>query len=176
MSLNSNFSSELERVRAIREEARQKRFDRAEAAAAKAALSGSPSERRAALTAMADALCFVPADKLRPRRRLKATRGGSGILTGAIKAPVSYVYVIGAYQQSVKVGLSECPEKRLADLQTSNPAKLRLHFKAEVAPDKVRFVEMQAHKALSGKRLAGEWFDCSPDEAEQAIKAIIAAL
>lgn len=176
MSTNHNLSGELERVRAIREDARQKRFDRAEAAAAKAALSGSPSERRAALTAMADALCFVPGGRQKMRRHTKAKRGGTGVLTAAIKPPVSYVYVIGAYQQSVKVGLSECPESRLADLQTSNPAKLRLHFKAEVSPDRVRFVEMQAHKALSDKRLNGEWFDCSPDEAERAIKAIIAAL
>ena len=43
----------------------------------------------------------------------------------------------------------------------------------EAKPDRVREVERQAHELLRDKALGGEWFDCTAEEAIEAVKAAI---
>lgn len=85
----------------------------------------------------------------------------------------SFVYVIGASGHPVKVGIAADVRKRLSGIQTGCPTRLRVYFEIEV--EDARAVERAAHKRLFNHKLSGEWFDCEPAEAVEAIKAALAA-
>lgn len=91
--------------------------------------------------------------------------------TGAAASPsnLSYVYVIASKTGTVKVGYSTNPQMRLASLQTASPDQLRL---ADVLATDIdgRMIEAEAHRILDRHRLAGEWFDVSPDVAFEAVR------
>jgi hypothetical protein len=79
---------------------------------------------------------------------------------------VSFLYVIAADPAGpVKLGLSINPEKRVRQLQTGNVAKLILHHIEEVDEDRVKAAESALHKLLRHKRLKGEWFSLTVEEA-----------
>lgn len=72
---------------------------------------------------------------------------------------------------NIKIGRSKNPHKRLKQLQTGNPNKLKLiaEFKGE------GWKEKELHERLSSYRLKGEWFsyDCAgsiPDSIYERIK------
>jgi len=72
----------------------------------------------------------------------------------------SFVYVIqGESDTPIKVGFAHDVERRIAGLQTGNPAELHL---LHVLPGDPR-LEWFLHRRLKGARLRGEWF--SPDQA-----------
>lgn len=60
---------------------------------------------------------------------------------------------------------------RLHGLQAPLPYELAAHYTADTAFDK--HVEAIAHKILEEKRMRGEWFDVSPEDAKQAINDAI---
>jgi len=82
---------------------------------------------------------------------------------------LSYIYVIASKTGTVKVGYSTNPQMRLASLQTASPDQLRL---ANVLATDIdgRMIEAEAHRILDPHRLAGEWFDVSPDVAFEAVR------
>jgi hypothetical protein len=66
-----------------------------------------------------------------------------------------HVYVIGAANRGpVKIGISECPEGRLCDLQTGNPEILVVLGKFPDGEED----ETELHKLFAAERLQGEWF------------------
>lgn len=73
---------------------------------------------------------------------------------------------------AVKVGIAGDPQRRLATLQTGSAAQLRLVETYECGD--ARIVERVAHKLLSEKQAAGEWFSVSADEAQATIERAIA--
>lgn len=77
-----------------------------------------------------------------------------------------YIYVIGTNERCQKIGYSNDVAKRLATLQTGNPSKLYIHHIEEVPDDRARLLEHKLHRELSHKRIKGEWFDLTPDEAK----------
>lgn len=77
----------------------------------------------------------------------------------------SYLYVIGNDTNKQKIGFSKDVEKRLKSLQTGNPDVLKIHYKIECPSEKTRKLENKIHTELSYKRLKGEWFSMTPDEA-----------
>ena len=77
----------------------------------------------------------------------------------------SYLYVIGNDTNRQKIGLSKDVNKRLKSLQTGNPEKLKIHYTIECPSDKTRKLESKIHAELAYKRLSGEWFDMTPQEA-----------
>lgn len=77
----------------------------------------------------------------------------------------SYLYVIGNDTNRQKIGFSGNVEKRLATLQTGNPDTLKIHHKIECSSEKTRVLEKKIHTELSYKRLKGEWFNMTPEEA-----------
>lgn len=83
---------------------------------------------------------------------------------------MSYIYVIGENDGPYKVGRAKEPQKRLADLQTANPRKLRMHL-LSLAEDAV-VAEALLHKVLEPYRVSGEWFECEVSEIEKAFDAI----
>ena len=71
----------------------------------------------------------------------------------------SYIYVIGTDKPPYKVGISKNPERRLKDLQTAFPYKLKLHVKKPTAVAKVKMLETIIHRNIDNYKTNGEWFD-----------------
>lgn len=82
------------------------------------------------------------------------------------------VYVIGCDGQPLKIGVATTPAKRLKEIQTGFPHKLRVYFHLEAWGALARKVEQECHRRLSDKRLNGEWFDCHPDEAIALVQKV----
>jgi len=86
----------------------------------------------------------------------------------------SAVYVVGSIAPScIKVGKADSPSRRLGELQTGNPDVLHLHrvfwFDSAAIAAKI---EAKAHELISHRkwrRLTGEWFECPPSVAHDAI-------
>jgi hypothetical protein len=83
------------------------------------------------------------------------------------------LYVIGSDTGPQKIGVSANVARRLAVLQTHSPHALTAHHQAQPASD-ARLVERVAHALLAAKRLRGEWFDVSVEDAIAAIDQAIA--
>jgi hypothetical protein len=81
-----------------------------------------------------------------------------------------YIYVIGTEGRYQKIGFSNDVVKRLATLQTGNPEQLAIHHYEEVPADRVRLLERHIHKELNHKRIIGEWFALTPDEAKAMLQ------
>jgi hypothetical protein len=75
-----------------------------------------------------------------------------------------YIYVIGTEKRQ-KIGFSSDPSARLKQLQTGNPESLQLHYRISVPEDQVKLLERFLHKDIGYKRIKGEWFDMTKDEA-----------
>lgn len=82
-----------------------------------------------------------------------------------------YIIVADGANSPVKIGIAENPKKRLRQLQTGNPQRLRLAhvFEAESREVAVAW-EMFSHKLFGNDRLAGEWFDVEADIAADHIR------
>jgi predicted GIY-YIG superfamily endonuclease len=77
-----------------------------------------------------------------------------------------FIYIIGNKENKQKIGFSKDVHKRLKSLQTGNPEKLTLHHYVKIPENRVRLIEKKIHSELSYKRLSGEWFNMSPEEAK----------
>jgi hypothetical protein len=84
------------------------------------------------------------------------------------------VYVI-ACEGRVKIGRSANPEMRRRGLQSSTPALLTLVHVTDERDDS-SYVETTAHHLLAAKRLAGEWFDVTQEEAIAAVREAMALI
>jgi hypothetical protein len=69
----------------------------------------------------------------------------------------------------VKIGRAQDPAARLRDLQTSHYQQLTLSYTRECAPVEANAVERRAHQALAERKLYGEWFSVSIEEAQSVI-------
>lgn len=76
-----------------------------------------------------------------------------------------YIYVIGPKVGPQKIGITKDLKSRLKAIQTGNPDKLFIHHFEEVETKQVRPLEKKIHLELSYKKLKGEWFDLTPEEA-----------
>lgn len=84
---------------------------------------------------------------------------------------MSYVYVIAtAGNHQVKIGYSKDPQTRLKTLQTGNHETLVLHHVEEMTGLTPKLFETIVHRYLRHKRIHGEWFLMSPDEAKEMIE------
>lgn len=76
----------------------------------------------------------------------------------------TYLYAILAGDK-VKIGYSEDPHYRLSQLQTGNPVKLQLVHFEEVPTKKAKAIEKIVHLQNNYRKLVGEWFSMSKDDA-----------
>lgn len=84
---------------------------------------------------------------------------------------LSYVYVISAAEEGpVKIGFSKTPEKRLKKLQTGHPEELRLYYFHSLPEKNVKLMERAVHDLNRHKRIKGEWFNMSVNDAILEIK------
>lgn len=78
----------------------------------------------------------------------------------------SYIYIVGASKDGpVKIGLSVDPERRRRQLQTGYPEPLQVFHTEEVESDWVQIMEGIIHRENRHKRLKGEWFRMSVEDA-----------
>lgn len=89
------------------------------------------------------------------------------------KTNLTFVYVIGGSEGSLKVGISEDPGARLKALQTAHPTGLEIHYLTTVPQAAPRQIEAAVHLALRKWRRRGEWFSCPP---AIAIGAVLTAI
>ena len=69
----------------------------------------------------------------------------------------TYIYIMEA-NDTFKVGIGKCPSKRLKQLQTGNPYRLKLLKSFEIDTlRRARLIEKLIHRKLELK-LKGEWF------------------
>lgn len=86
---------------------------------------------------------------------------------------MSFLYVISAdLEGPVKLGLSRHPEKRVRQLQTASAVPLLIHHVEEVEEDRVKIAEKALHRLLGHKRMQGEWFNLSVEEAISEVQHI----
>ena len=86
----------------------------------------------------------------------------------------SHVYVISTFGGFFsKIGVSDSPRKRLAQLQTACPHELTLCYSLAFRDrSEARVIEHAAHELLADRREAGEWFDIPPDMGMDAIMQV----
>lgn len=80
-----------------------------------------------------------------------------------------FIYVIGPHEGPQKIGLSKNPERRLKNLQTGHPQSLVIHHKEPIDATVVRKLEKKIHLELNYKRMKGEWFNMTPQEATEFV-------
>lgn len=83
-----------------------------------------------------------------------------------------FIYVIASAGGPRKVGTAKNVDKRLRQLQGANPDELSIE--SIHGPTKriiAEQIEFEAHHRLKESHLHGEWFRCSREEAEEAIRA-----
>jgi|HigsolmetaGSP12D_1036236.scaffolds.fasta_scaffold01876_5 T5orf172 domain. len=80
----------------------------------------------------------------------------------------SYIYVIASREEGpVKIGYSDDPSRRLKQLQTGHPETLRIFYQEEIGYGrrKASLLERIIHKQNVHKRLKGEWYDLTVENA-----------
>ena len=91
------------------------------------------------------------------------TQAQKSYVRGLVKRAVpsngeTYIYLI-TDDASLKIGISSTPDKRLKDLQVSNPKTLTLLSKTMFATrGKAKLSEKILHKKCKRFNLSGEWF------------------
>jgi len=83
----------------------------------------------------------------------------------------SFIYIIAAEKTGpCKVGYSADPSRRLRQLQTGQSSALTLYHREEIEDDRVRLMEQIVHRENRHRKLKGEWFDLTVEEAVAEIK------
>lgn len=78
----------------------------------------------------------------------------------------SYIYVIAVLEDGpVKIGFSKSPDKRLRQLQTGQADVLRLFHSEPIELDKVHLMEQVVHRENRHRKIKGEWFNMSVEDA-----------
>ncbi len=78
------------------------------------------------------------------------------------------IYIVRASEETVKIGISNKPLRRLSGIQNGSALPLTLHYCAKVIGDAAA-VERRAHEILARHRLVGEWFAAPPEVAVAAV-------
>ena len=78
-----------------------------------------------------------------------------------------FVYAIGPENGPVKIGFTNNLKKRLKAIQTGNSEKIEVFYSEQFDSKKdMMEAERILHHTLSHRRLKGEWFDISPEDAK----------
>jgi predicted GIY-YIG superfamily endonuclease len=84
-----------------------------------------------------------------------------------------FVYVIASGPNTVKIGYSSDPQRRLKELQTGHERKLTLVHKETVTESEAPYIEKIVHVANRHKCLHGEWFNLTHEQAIHEIQFAI---
>lgn len=82
------------------------------------------------------------------------------------------IYVIGEQDSDIlKIGISDNPTRRLADIRISNPYDVRVLWERSV--EHAHRIERNVHFCLIDARIRGEWFRVSLAQAIEVIEKAI---
>ena len=81
-----------------------------------------------------------------------------------------YVYVVGPEIGPKKIGIAKNVRSRLSQYKTHNTQNVKLLFSINCPKDKAKRIEKSVHQALKERRVHGEWFNVSVEEAKAAIR------
>lgn len=87
-----------------------------------------------------------------------------------------YAIQTEAGHRPIKIGVSKHPRSRLEALTDCQPFEASIVHVAEIGPGMAHAVETAAHAILKAKRLRGEWFNVTADQAVSAINLAIEAV
>ena len=76
-----------------------------------------------------------------------------------------FIYVIGPETGPQKIGITTDTNQRLRTLQTGYPETLYIHHFEEIDDKKTKRLETKIHRELNHKKLKGEWFNLTSQEA-----------
>lgn len=79
-----------------------------------------------------------------------------------IRQKSNFVYLIGAPNGLIKIGITGDVYRRLKVLDTASPVELNLIFSFE--SDNANIIELELHQIFAIKRIKGEWFNLSTDD------------
>ena len=85
------------------------------------------------------------------------------------------VYLMSA-PSGYKIGISKDPARRLAEVMRHQPTAELIAVSVPVTTHRAMQVEKQFHDALSPRRIAGEWFRLTPEEANKVHSLITEAV
>ena len=81
---------------------------------------------------------------------------------------MTFIYIVRCGKQNLfKIGISKNVDKRLKQLQTGNPHKLKCIFRIESLEIKAAKIEATIHqffKEANKKHVLNEWFNLTDDE------------
>lgn len=84
-----------------------------------------------------------------------------------------YIYVISSGPETVKIGYSADPQRRLGELQVGHENPLRIVHKERVPEDKAPILEKLIHVANRHKCIHGEWFALTHEQATREVQFAI---
>lgn len=79
----------------------------------------------------------------------------------------SFIYCIRASDGRIKIGISDKPESRLAQMQTAHAEVLSILWTVSVSKNNAKFIERSIHNELTSFHVRGEWFNVCPDFARR---------
>ena len=89
---------------------------------------------------------------------------------------MTFIYIIRCEKQNLfKIGISKNVDKRLKQLQTGNPYKLKCIYKIKSLEIKATKIEATIHqffKEANKKHVLNEWFNLSDDEVVNLAKCL----
>lgn len=78
----------------------------------------------------------------------------------------SFIYVIAESPEGpTKIGFSKDPARRVRQLQTGHARPLSVFHTEEIDDTMVRLMETAIHSVNRHRRLSGEWYDLTVDDA-----------
>lgn len=78
---------------------------------------------------------------------------------------VTSIYIIGPEGGPYKVGWSADPKTRLSNLQVGQAQEIKLHYSETTETEVAKVIEKLIHRQIGYKRVRGEWFDVTLEEA-----------
>lgn len=97
--------------------------------------------------------------------------------SGNADFPQTFVYVIAAGSDAVKIGIAKDVQRRMKELQTGHYHRLSVFRQIACLSRCEAFaIENRAHKLLAANALEGEWFSVSPDVAAAAVERVISEM
>lgn len=80
-----------------------------------------------------------------------------------------YIYIIGDGCNAVKIGISDDPKRRLADLQVGSSVRLKLYYQVSVPGRGAQALKQRLHRLFHDRNLQGEWFFLEPQVAYETV-------
>lgn len=78
---------------------------------------------------------------------------------------ITSIYIIGPADGPYKIGYAADPNARLVNLQVGQAVELKLHYSESTETTIAKVIEKLIHRTLAYKRIRGEWFNVTLEEA-----------